>query len=431
MINAFTSNWFIFFPLAFSFFISLRLAQGSGDLGQSSFGANVVRILIAVLFVFSGLAVGLRASIFGFVWLILLSFFGGLLYWKNRRQERSALLLAALRASTPALQLALAESFWSENRGWLRRRAMSLRHDILSGVGWATTLERHKIAHSVYECLAVRLVSKYGPSSQFTARSSPESSRRQLEGELLTPLQMEAEVERLLGRLFIFSWIVIVFPLIAMIMMFIVPTFKQIFEEFGISLPPVMAFVVLVADATSQFGSLIALILTPLLIAMAGLVVLLWFFPKALQRYPFRWLCSDYYRNAGFAALSHTVERESNLALACGAASRLLDIEDISRQYQQAADLLSSGLKPQDAFLRSNILSQKELTAFQIGFDHRDPRWCLQQLANWKIARMFERYSMLVQFAIVVLTLIMAAVIGSVAVGVIQVLSTMVTSLSS
>ncbi len=423
MITAFTSNWYIFFPLAFSLFISLRLAQGSTDDGRSSRGLTVVRSVIATLFVFALLGVGLRSHILSFFWMALGGFFAGALFWKNRRLERSALLLSALHAETEPKQLSLTETFWIENRGWLRRTAASLRRDNSAGKSWWRALEERRIAKGVYERLAVRLIALYGPSTK-------QKSHKQAAGELLTPLQVEAEVERMLGRLFIFSWTVFVFPLITMIIVFIVPTFKEMFEEFGLKLPPMMLAVIAVADVVSKFGLFFALVLVPWGIAIVFLMLLLWFFPQVLQRYPFRWLCNDYFRTAGFSALSYAIANESNLTLACQATGRLLAVEDLGRQYQVAASLLEEGMLPQQALLQAGLLERRERDAFQIGFDHRDPSWCLQQLAGWKMSRMFARYSVLIQCAIVIITLLLAVVIGSVAVGVIQVLSTMINSLA-
>ena len=87
-------------------------------------------------------------------------------------------------------------------------------------------------------------------------------------------------------------------------------------------------------------------------------------------------------------------------------------------------------MQPREAFLQAKLLSRSELAAFGIGFDHRDPVWSLQQLASWKTARMLNRYSMLVQMGIVVLTFGIAVVVGCMAVGVFQVLSTLISSLA-
>ena len=96
--TAFTSNWFVFFPLAFSLFVAIRLAEGSVDRRQTQLGQLAVRGLIGLLFLFAVLAVGLRASPLGLAWIGLLAVFAVVIAVKNRRLKRSAWLMTALHA---------------------------------------------------------------------------------------------------------------------------------------------------------------------------------------------------------------------------------------------------------------------------------------------------------------------------------------------
>ena len=86
--TAFTSNWFVFFPLAFSLFVAIRLAEGSVDRGQSQFGLLVIRSLIGLLFLFSIFAVGLRTSLLGLCWILLLVVFTAVIVWKKWIYEK-------------------------------------------------------------------------------------------------------------------------------------------------------------------------------------------------------------------------------------------------------------------------------------------------------------------------------------------------------
>lgn len=423
MLTAFTSNWLIFFPLGFSLFVALRLSQGSRDDGRASRGSTVARCLIAMLFAFSLLAVGLRSHVLSFFWLILLAFFAGVILWKNRRLERSALLLTALHAQTSPRQLSLTESFWTENSGWLRRKAAALRRDYSAGTSWWKSLEQRGIAKGVYESLAVRLIAIYGPANQA-------KSCKQAAGELLTPLQIEAEIERLLGRLSIFSWMVLGFPLVSMIVVFIFPVLKEILEDSAVELPPALLAADAAVTVVSDHLALIGKVLVPLAITFVPLAIWIWFTPAILQLYPFRWLCNDYFRTAGFSALSNAIEHENSLPLACGATASLLVVEDLSRQYRAAARMMEEGVKPQQALLQAGLLSRREMQAFQSGLSEQDPSWCLQQLASWRMQRMLARYSIWIQCAIVIVTLLVAIVVGFMAVGVLQVLSSMITSLA-
>ncbi len=423
MVNALTSNWFVFFPLAVSLFVGLRLAEGSADLGGRSFGISFLRLVIATLLIFAILAVGLRGNPLGVVWLFLVGCFAFILFWKHRRLERSALLLTALQADDEAKQFTVCESFWFENRGWIRRVSAALRTDLVKGKSWWQALEQRGAARGVYERMAVRLVAKYGQSPTSV---SPNANR--LGGrELLKPLQIEGEAERLLARLTIFSWVFLGLPLVSIVIAFVLPTLRAIMSEFGQPLPSVLSTIVAVADSAATFGWGAALYVLPLglgaIMLLGGIV---WFFPQLMQRWPLRWLCRDYYRTAGFTALAHALEHEQDLTAACQATIGLVSLDSVARTYALAAHSLLAGLTPRDAFRQAGLINRREFEAFGSGFDQHNPTWSLQQLAHWKMERMLRRYWILVQWAVVTITLLLAVIVGTLAVGIFQVLSEMV-----
>ncbi len=468
MFNALTSNWFIFFPLACSLFVALRLAEGSADLGGRSFGISFLRLVIATLFTFAVLAIGLRGNPLGVVWLFLAGFFAFILFWKHRRLERSSLLLTALQADDEAKQFSVSESFWFENRGWLRRVSNALRRDLGQGKTWWQALEERGAARGVYERLAVRLAAVYGQPTPTSAtlveqrhlserqgasrrfsREVPAASalpltnqvnqqvpafsnrsaavqlfKRNGSGDLLKPLEIEAEVERLLGRLSIFAWVVVFLPLAMLAANIIFPSFQYLFSTFGRPLPSVMSTIVDVCYSATNFGWGAVLYVLPLgLAAIILLAAVVWFFPQLLTTWPLRWLCRDYHRTAGFTAFAYALEHEPDLLSACQATSRLIALPRESTTYALAAHYLQAGQTPREAFLHAHLINRREFQAFGSGFDQRDPRWSLQQLANWKMLRMLRRYWIFVQWVVVAITLILAAIVGTLAVAMFQMLA--------
>ncbi len=423
MFSVLTSNWFIFYPLAFSLFVALRMAEGSADLGGRSFGISFLRLIIATMFAFAILAIGLRGNPLGMVWLLLAGFFSFILYWKHRRLERSSLLLTALQADNEAKQLSVCESFWYENRGWLRRVSKVLRKDLGQGKSWWRALEERRAARGIYERLTVRLADQYGRPTT----TAPTRIKRQGSEELLKPLQIEGEVEQLLGRLSIFAWVVVFMPLTVLAANFIFPTFSSIFSEFGAPLPSVAATIIEVSYSAANFGWGAVLYALPLgLAAIILFAASVWFFPPLLQLWPLRWLCRDYQRTAGITAFAYALEHEPNLLSACQATARLIAIPHQSTSYALAAHYLQAGQAPRDAFLQAGLINRREFQAFGGGFDWHDPSWSLQQLANWKMQRMLRRYSIIVQWAVVAITLILAFIVGTLAVGMFQMLAQIV-----
>jgi type II secretory pathway component PulF len=149
-----------------------------------------------------------------------------------------------------------------------------------------------------------------------------------------------------------------------------------------------------------------------------------------LRRPPLRWLCNEYYRTAGTTALAHAIAHEPNLISACQATSRLVELEFIARPYHYASQLLEAGQPPHEAFYRAGLLSRQEFRELGLDFDDSNPSWSLRCLAQWKVERMLRRYSMLIQCLLVFVTLILAAIVGGLAVGMFQTLTTMIESLS-
>ncbi len=434
MISIFTSNWFIFFPLGFSRFVALRLAEGSSDSGQRSTSVAIVGMTITLLFAFSLLAVGLRGNPLGLLWLVVLGGMASMLFSKQRRLERAAVLLTALQAQHEQQQFAVADTLWLENRGWLRRQANQLRRDLSQGLSWWSSLEKHRIARSVYEKLAVRLAATYGVGSATPvgtgvgSQSALVSQTRPPESQhaLLTPLQVEAEVERHLGRMAVFSWVVLDVLLVAMIYVFIIPTLNQMMSEFGMTPPPVWDYVLGAASygTTPKFLMLFNLILLGLAGAIATTIIV-WMFPHLMQRAPLRLLAGDYYRNAGVMALHQVMHHQPDLASACRTTYRLIDLEAVAVPYEHTARLIEAGSQPHQALRQAGLLTAHEAQSLQAALDRGDVAWALQTLTQWKQQRMLRRLSVLIQWLVVLLTLILAVAVGSIAVSVFQVLTEM------
>lgn len=420
----FTSNWLVLLPIAISLFVAMRLAQGSADQGRDSWFVLVLRSLIALLLLFAMLSFGLRGNIVSTVWIGLVIVFGFVLFWKSRRLERAAVLQAILSASGPEQQVFVLTHLRAENQGWVHRVAGRLRRDLGLGLRLDHALERQGVALGVYEKIAVRLRAAYG----IDARS--QGGKSNIEAAI-APHEVEAEGERLLGRLVIFSWTIVIAPIIALIMTFIVPTFKEMFEEFGLQLPAATRVMIATGDFSTRFGLVYLFALLPLVLSVA--VVLLfsvWLFPSLLKLPLFRWACRDYHRTAGFHALTYTLDREATLPNALRAAAELVPISHVSERFSVTAGYLDDGMSLGDALLKTGLLSKKEREALGSGIDRHNPTWGLRQLSSWKTQRMLERYSIIVQIAIVVVTLLIAVVVGTVALGLLSALIEMILNLA-
>lgn len=426
----FSSNWLILFPIAFSLFVALRLSLGTVRAQGRSWMLLAVSSLILLMFWFSLLAVGGRAHWISIAWLMILAMFSVVIFWKRRRMERKAMLLSCLSATDLPQQQALAGYFLQENVGWPRRKAGALQRDLAQGVPWELALEMRGIAVGVYERLAIRLRYAFGISCPNELESSTSHS----------PLSIEAEFERLLGRLLIFAWVVVIIPILYLIAVFIMPTFQSMFEEMGVELPRMSQLVLGIGDWTSSTrNSQLFALLPMLMLILFAVVFLLWLFPSLLQLPMFRYISGDYYTNAGLFALAQISESEPDLIAACRRTSEIVPVAYIARRFQLAADYLEQGLPLATALQKSGILKREEIRRMQGHTiftgdlqrpNERNVVWALQQLAASRIEQMLNRYSMLTQGAVVGLTLMLALLIGFVVVGMIMALTHLISSLA-
>ncbi len=414
----YSSNWLILFPVAFSLFVALRLSVGRLDQAPSSWSTTIVRCTITIMMIFAVLSIGLRWSVISILWGILLAGCAVVLLVKRRKLERSALLLSATNACTMFQQQSLLSHFFHENVGWLRRTTRRMRGDLDKGMPWWRILEYRGVATGVYERLSVRLLAEYGdPPGKLPVKSST----------MDLPVHISARLERLMGRFALLVWCTLLVPLTLAALAFIVPTLQELFEYGQWQLPLATQWMIQLTDGSSNtllvavlgFGGMA-------LLGMLGLALMIWLFPRVLQIGPFDRFCGQHFRSAGFYTLATVMERgENNLVAACQATARLLPVPREAAKYQQLGDLLAGGTKPVDGLLKSRLLSRRELRAFGRGLDQQQPVWSLRQLAQWKIERTLNRYSLVVQICLVIVTVLVACIVGLFAIGTIEALAQM------
>jgi type II secretory pathway component PulF len=110
----------------------------------------------------------------------------------------------------------------------------------------------------------------------------------------------------------------------------------------------------------------------------------------------------------------------------------------VRRKFQVAAEQLEQGKALPTALSKAGILKESELRridpnsflASSGDLGNRDIRWGLRQLADARIEKMLNRYSIWSQVTIVVLTLFFAFVIGTVVIGIMWALTYMISSLA-
>ena len=407
---AYLSNWLLLYPVAFSLFVALQLSEATADGRRVSVGVQVVRSTIFILFVFALLAVGCRISFLSGVWTVLFGLMAMVLLFKQSKLNRAAVTMTVLGCrDLPQIHRA-ATYFADEHGGFLGRKLYRFRRQLGQGVAWSTALEVAGFCNGSYERLAARLAARFG-SSRSTSQ------------DLNAPIRVEIEMERLLSRLSMLVWIMFFGPIFMFYQVVIIPTLIRMLQEFELETPPAL-------DAIRTF-SLIGWSFTGaalLAIVLFGGALLLWLFPRLTSHLPFRLFCGAYYRCLGFVALSRVSEHTADLTSACRQTAELVPAKHIAAQFHTAVACLERGQSPVDAFATANLVRGNRLGDFSSILDTAGVAWATNQLATVEVERMLYRYSMVIQFLVVVFTLAFAALVGLVAVGMFQALSSMIQS---
>lgn len=406
------SNWLTLFPIAFSLFVMLQLSQANTDNRRASLGILCMRLAIVILFVLSIGSIGLRFSVLSINWLIIACVFSLILYFKHRKLSRSAVTLAMLSCRDDVQLQTAAAFFHEEQSGWLGRRLARFRKLIAQGVDSALALETVGFTRSVYEKLTARLLYRYG-------------SNLQTREQLLLPSRVEFEVERLLGRLAILGWVALIAPYFVLFQAVIVPTLFKILEEFGTATPWALA-------ALARYGTLGSIIATlvPLTVLIVfGSVIFIWIYPPLAQQLPFRWICEAYFRSLGCIAFAQVAEKTEEPIDALRATAEMLPVKYLSQRFERAASGVEGGMTLVDAVSSAGLIRPKQLSDFSSQLDTSGLAWASGQLASFEVERMLYRYSILIQWVLVAVTLFVGAFVALVSIGLLQSLTEMIYTL--
>ena len=409
---AFLSNWLLLYPIAFSLFVAMQLSEATADGRRVSVGVQVLRSTIFVLFAFALLAVGCRTSFLSFVWTVLFGGMAVVLLIKQSKLNRAAVTMTVLGCrDLPQIHRAAAY-FAAEHGGFLGRQLHRFRQLLGQGVRWSTAIEEAGFCRGSYERLAARLATRFGPL--------PKTSQ-----DLNAPVRIEMEMERLLSRLSMLVWIIFFGPIFVLYQAVVVPTLLRMLQEFDVEVPPAL-------DAIRSFRSTGMLLggLALCALVLFGCALLLWIIPRLTSQLPFRWFCGPYYRCLGFVALARISEHTADLTDACRETAELVPTQHIATQFRTAVTCLERGQSPADAFATAKLVRVNRLGDFTSILDTTGVAWATRQLATVEVEQMLYRYSMVIQFLVVLFTLAFAVLVGMVALGMFQALSSMIQSLT-
>ena len=407
----FVSNLLLLYPVAFSLFVALRLSEAATDGRRVTVGVHVVRSIVFILFVFALIGIGCRSAVLSILWVFLFSVMSVVLLIKQSRLNRAVVTMTVLGCrDLPQIQRVVVYAS-EEHGGVFGRRLKTLSRLLLNNVPWSRALEKTGFCRGSYERLSARLAERFGAAVNTS-------------DEVGGPLRVEMELERMLSRLSLLTWIVLFGPVFLFYQVVVIPVLIKMVQEFDVPVPPVLN--ALRGDFTMGWisGAAAAVALVMLMVA-----VMVWFFPRLTLRWPLRWLSRAYYRCLGFVAFSKVAEQVPSLIDACRETAALVPAEHIARQFRVAAARLERGETPAMALAGAGLVRGERLGDFDSILSTTGLGWATLQLANSEVERMLYRCSLVIQFLIVAFTLMFAVLVGLVAFGMFQVLAAMIESL--
>jgi type II secretory pathway component PulF len=276
-------------------------------------------------------------------------------------------------------------------------------------------MEKSGVANSFAERFFCRLLSRYGSRADHSTLA------------VLQPLRIQAEVERLIGRLLPLTWMGLGVFVIQAFLLFFAPTFLKMFEEFGMRTPSSMVRVTALYRDFS-FGSIQYVVYWAFALMFLALLTTItcWVFPKLSQFPPMRWLVAPYFRSLGLVALAVSSRQEREFASACRVACDLLPVPFMAEKLEDVAELTDNGYRPEAALLAVGLLGKRESEVVSGSLPIGSLAWALEQLATTATERMLRRYSLAVQLVLVSAVLIAAYFFGLMAVAVIESLADLI-----
>lgn len=416
--GSYTSNLAILFPLGTSLYIAMRLSDGQVDGKQGGWARSAAYCIISLLIAFSLIGVMFRAGPISLVWLVTCGVVCIFVAVRSLSLNRAMMFQSLAMVRSNAACLIMARDFLTHNSWFVLSRARLMHLALSRGIDWSKAIQLAGIAKSFTERFACRSYAKYGEHLEDAV--SP----------LLSPIRIQQEVERALARLYPLVWAVLgIVPLTAT-MWLVVPTFREMFEEFGIALPDEMQLFIRAADFFVENHLVgLAIIVLAAFAMIFMYICLAWVFPNLTQHHPLRTFTSPYFQSLGLTALAIALKHESNFEAACQSASQILPVDFISRRLQSAAAHSQSGQSPEKALESASLLSAKQSRFLQAAATSPSFPWALEQAAIFNVEKILRFYSLLVQMIVVSATFVLAIVYGGLAVAVITSLSKMILSI--
>ena len=221
---------------------------------------------------------------------------------------------------------------------------------------------------------------------------------------------------------FIVAWFILTF-----MMIFIMPTFEKMFEEFGLELPAITRLLISVSHRGGQF-----FFFGVAIFAMLFLGRLLFFGEKRPQRFnPFRWHERFVPPSVNLLSLL-TIVVGSGRPIASGleTLSKCHHVPQTRRRLAASCERIERGEDPWATLASEKILTTKESRALSVAASSDVQSWLLQWLAESRFDRRSIRRHLLTQAIALASLFLLAAVVAWVCIAIFLVLTSLIGALA-
>lgn len=310
--------------------------------------------------------------VFGGMLIFIVPFYFGLSLWAAGRDSRQTRLLwtlaIAVEHDLPIAEEvdAFAESLW----GYGRRKALRFSDSLDRGASLAGALASHPGLVPLPAVTAIRMgeaTGRLAPVLRELAQQQSASIRRTATGT--SPFT---------AGLYVWFVLTIIACVMTFTMYFIIPTFKRIFSDFGVDLPPLTKQIIAASDGQLEWIPLLSLVM--LLTAGAGVVSIVQWrnlnIPLLMRLFP---------RRDGpdvMRSLATAIAADQPLPPLLEELAALSPRRDLSERFDMMQTRIEEGRSIWEALWEQNFISKNESQALAAAAANDHLSWAMHALAD-------------------------------------------------
>ncbi len=400
---------FGFFLLGFSILWFQRLVRRRHPLDRSVFANAKSMSGWLIIFMTTLIFTGPFAIIF-IVGLVL-----------NRIGERRSLMWTLAVSAEKQIPLSVAaRSFAMDRDDDFGARAVAFADALDTGATLETALKRAHIRLPIAAKLAIDIG---GDRDEGLSRS------------LLNAAKQEANMSGLLAKLvdrglYLLLTLAVLVQIVTFVCIFVVPTFRMIFEDFDVDLPAITEQMI----AVSNYVAAIAPFIT-MLVLVVGIYVVYQFLRWAGLRLPrLHGLPGAWTRKLHgptvLRSIAQAVEMEIPMQERLGSIAQHFSVQHVRRRVDKVAAVLRQGGCWIEELRRQKLVSRNDAALMKSAQELGNLPWAINEIADRQARNLNHRISLLIEWLSPVPTILFGIVIGLFAVAITLPMSVLIQAIS-